>query len=53
MEIHTGTQKDDTSLSKEFQQHLTNNHRKNGVIDKVKYKKWFMEIKLTDREYHV
>ena len=41
------------SLAQEFQHHLTKEHRKNGVIDQVKYKKWFMERKLTDRQYHV
>ena len=32
---------------------MTNNHRKDGVIDQVKPKKRFMEIKWTGRQYHV
>ena len=38
MQMHTGTQKDDVSLAKEFQEHLTKNHRKDGVIDQGKSK---------------
>ena len=38
MQMHTGTQKNDVSLAKEFQQHLENKHRKNGVINQGKYK---------------
>ena len=34
--MHTGNQKYDLSLSKEFQRHLTKEHRKNGVIDQGK-----------------
>ena len=33
MQMHTGTQKYYVSLDKEFQQHLTNNHRKDGFVD--------------------
>ena len=36
IQIYTGTQKDYVSLAKEFQQHLTNKHRKDGVIDQGK-----------------
>ena len=36
MQIHTDNQKYDVSLAKEFQHHLTKEHRKNGVIDKRK-----------------
>ena len=39
MQIQTGNQKYDVSLAKEFQHHLTKEHRKNGVIDQGKYKK--------------
>ena len=45
MKIHTGNKKYDVSLSKEFQHHLTKDHRKNGVFDKGKNIKLFMEIK--------
>ena len=48
MKMHTGNQKYDVSLSKEFQQHLTKEHRKNGVIDQGKYKKQF--TKKMDRQ---
>ena len=36
MQINTGNQKNDVSLSKEFQQHLTEVYFKNGAIDQVK-----------------
>ena len=32
MQIHTGNQKDDVSLSQEFQHHLTKEYRKNCVF---------------------
>ena len=51
--MHTGTQKYDVSLAKEFQHHLTIKHRKYDVIDQGKHKKQFMERKWTDRHYHV
>ena len=38
MEMHTVNHKDEVSLAKYFQQYLTNKHRKDGVIDNVKYK---------------
>ena len=36
--MHTSTQNNDLSLAKEFQQHLSKEHRKNGVIDQVNTK---------------
>ena len=36
MQIHTVSQNNDGSLAKEFQQHLTKEHRQNGVIDQGK-----------------
>ena len=51
IQMHTGTEKDGVSLAKEFQEHLTKEHRRNGVIDEGKQKR-FMEIKWIDREYH-
>ena len=39
MQMHTGTQKDYVSLAKEFQEHLTKNHPKYGVIYQEKWKK--------------
>ena len=51
--MHTGNQNNDVTLTREFQHYLTKEHRKNGVIDQVKYNKQFMEIKWTDRQYHV
>ena len=53
MQIHTGTKKYDVSLAKELQQHLTKKHHKDGVIDKGKYKKRFIERKWTERNHHV
>ena len=51
--MHTDTQKYDVNLAKEFQQNLTKNHHKNGVIDHGKPEKRFMERKWTDIKYHV
>ena len=53
MQMHTGNQNTDVSLAKEFQQHLTKEHRKNGVIGQGKYNKRLTEQKWTDRQYHV
>ena len=53
IQMHTGNQKDYVSLAKEFQHHLTKEHRKNGIIDKGKYKRRLMERKWTDRQCHV
>ena len=36
IKIHTGTEKKDVSLAKEFKNHLEGEHRKNGVIDQGK-----------------
>ena len=36
MQMHTGNQKDDVSLSKEFKEHLRKEHLKNGVFDQGK-----------------
>ena len=36
MQMHTGAQKYDVSLAKEFQHHLIKEHSKNGVIDQEK-----------------
>ena len=41
-QMHTDYQKYDVSLAKEFKQHLTKEHHKNGAIDQGKYKKIFM-----------
>ena len=53
IQMHTGTQKYDVSLAKEFQEHLKKKHRKDGVIDQEKTQKLFMERKCTYRQYHV
>ena len=49
MQMHTGNQKYDVSLAKEFQHHLTKEHSKNGVFDQGKNNKQFMERKWTER----
>ena len=36
IKIHTGTEKRDVSLAKEFKDHLEGEHRQNGVIDQGK-----------------
>ena len=53
MQMCTCNQKDNVSLAKEFQHHLTKDHRKNGVIDHGKNRKQFIKRKYTDRQYHL
>ena len=53
MQIHTVNQNYDVSLAKEFKQHLTKEHRKNGAFDQGKNNKLFMKIKCTYIQYHV
>ena len=53
IQIHTVTKKYDVILAKEFQEHLTKKHHKDGVIDQGKSKKIFMERKWTERQYNV
>ena len=38
IKMHTGTEKEDLSLSKEYKDHLEKEHRQNGAIDKGKIK---------------
>ena len=38
-QVYNSNQNNDVSLAKEFQQHLTKEHRKNGVIGQGRYKK--------------
>ena len=45
MQTHTSNQNNDVILAEEFQQNLTKEHRKNGVIDHGKFKKIIMKIK--------
>ena len=53
MQMHTGNQKYDVSLSKEFKHHLTKEHRKNGVFGQGKNNKQFTERKCIDIQYNV
>ena len=53
IQMHTGNHNNGLSLAKELQQHLTKEHRKDGAIDQSKYKKRLMELKWTERHYHV
>ena len=53
MKMHTGNQKYDVSLAREFQHHLKKEQRKNGVFDHGKKNKRSMERKWTYRQYHV
>ena len=39
IKIHTGTEKKDVILAKEFKDNLEGEHRKNGVIDQGKSRK--------------
>ena len=43
MKMYTGNQRYDVSLAKEFQKHLTKEHRKNGVTDQGKHKKYLLK----------
>ena len=51
--MHYFTPKNDVSLAKEFQKHLSKDGRRHGVIDKQKDRKISSKRKWTDREYHV
>ena len=51
--MHSSTQNDDVSLAKYLQKHLSKEHQKNLVIDKVKHRKISSKRKWTDRDYHV
>ena len=51
--MHSCTQKQDVSLAKEFQKHLSKDDRKHGFIDQGKYSKRYSKITWKDREYHV
>ena len=51
--MHTINQKNVVLLAKEFQQHLTKENPKNGVIDQGKCIKRFMERKWTDIQHHI
>ena len=51
--MHTGTENKDVSLANEFKYNLEEEHRQNGAIDQVKYRKGFIEEKWTERKYHV
>ena len=53
MQMNTGNQNNDLSSAKELKKHLTKEHHNNGVINQGKYRNIFMEIKWTDRQYHV
>ena len=53
MQMHTSTKNNDVNMDKEFQQHPSKNHLKNGVIDQEKYRKTASERKWTDIDYHI
>ena len=53
LEIYYETHKYDDSFSWEYQKHLYNASRKNGVIDQGKYVKLASKQKWTEMEYHV
>ena len=40
-------------MDKQFQEHMSKEHRKHGVIDQRKYRKTASNRKWTDRDYHV
>ena len=47
--MHSCTQKNDVSLDKELQKHLSKDDRKHGIIDQGKYRKGDSKRKWTDR----
>ena len=51
--MNYSTKNNDVILAKEFQNHLSKEHWKHGVIDDVKYRKISSKRKGIDREYHV
>ena len=51
--MHSCTQKNDVSLAKQFQKHMSKDNCTDGVIYWVKYRKRASKIKWTDIEYHV
>ena len=51
--MYSCTEKNDVSLAKQYQKHISKEHRKHGVIDQGKYRKRASKRKRTDREYHV
>ena len=53
IKMHTGTENKYVILAKEFKDHLEGEHRQNCAIDQGKPRKIFMEIKWTERKYHV
>ena len=53
IKIHTGTEKKDVSLARQFKNHLEGEHRKNGFIDQGKSGKRFMNRKWAEIKYHV
>ena len=53
MSMQTTTKKEDLSIAKYFQKHLSNTKWKNVVIDQGKYKGLASRQKCNDREYHV
>ena len=50
--MHTGTEKYDVSLAKEFKYHMEKDYLQNGAFDLGKYKKPIHEKKWTYRQYH-
>ena len=50
--MHSFTEKNDVSMSKQFQKHLSKKHRKHGVIGQGKCRKRSSKRKWTDIEYH-
>ena len=51
--MHTGNQRYDVSLAKEFQHYMTKEHSQKWCFDQGKNNKRFMERKWTDIQYHV
>ena len=53
IKIHTGTEKKDVSLAREFKDHLEERHRQNSVINQGKPRERFMKREWTEIKYHI
>ena len=53
IKMHTCTENKYVSLAYEFKDHMEEEYRQNGAMNQGKSRKRFMEIKWTERKYHV
>ena len=53
MEFYTSTVNKYISIKREYQKNMSDSSRKNGVMDQERYRKWAIQHKWTEHEYHV